>query len=344
MTYGLILAGLLLSVLSYYNWCSLAGCSRLHGVNIFFMSMELWGMLFFLLLAALTPLIRFFWLAALRTALLAGALGVEVTLLYIQWVLKDVCPLCLGVTAAVLALCVMEVARMRAAIRSPKPVATSLSKRNRLACQTIPAVAALVMGMLLTQPVKKEFIAGAPETVTTVQTATPAEPVPCIGKKCGYPAVRIYSDYFCPSCRRQEPVINAVVTKVGDRAKVVFCDLPTHGKISKMYIACFIACLLGGNSADHVLEARSSLFALAGEKVDAGTRLKDRLAELGVRMELDRECVNECFRAIRDLAISDGVLTTPTVVVENDAGEKCVFKGQFTEAQILSALGFDPKV
>jgi protein-disulfide isomerase len=328
ITYGLILSGLLLSVLSYYEYCTTEGCNRLHGAQLFSLNLSIWGILFFLLLGILTLIAKGPWMHALRRAALAGAVGTEVTLSGIQWMLKEICILCIGVGLVVAVLVVMELIEMIAAARSD---AAKTSARGWVAGRASLVLAGLAVGIVLTQPIKNEFVAAD-------ALAAAAEAIPSVGKAGGYPIVRIYSDYFCPACRRQEPVINAVVDEAKDYARILFCDLPTHGTISKLYIAYFIACLLGDNQDEELLLARQTLFDLAGEKVQDKNRLESALRERGVNILLDGDAINQCFREIRANAAEDGVTSTPTVVVENKAGEKKVFKGRFPREALMEAL------
>jgi protein-disulfide isomerase len=331
INYGLILAGLLLSVLSYLEWCSTEGCSRLHGAQLFSVNLSVWGIVFFLGLGLLTAVAKGPWMTALRRATLAGAVGSEVTFLGIQWALKEVCLLCIGVGAVVVVLAIMELIEMAVAARSGTSKTANSLTRGWVAGRTCLVLAGLAVGIVLTQPVKNEF-------VNADAGAAVAEVIPSVGKAGGYPIVRIYSDYFCPACRQQEPVVNAVVDEAKDKARILFCDLPTHGKISKLYIAYFIACLLGDNEDEELLLARQSLFDLAGEKVQANSQLESALRECGVNILLDGDSINQCFREIRANAAEDGVTSTPTVVVENKVGEKKVFKGKFSREELMEAL------
>jgi protein-disulfide isomerase len=332
ITYGLILAGLTLSVLSYGKWCATKGCSRLHGADLFGLSLEVWGGLLFLLLAVLTPWTRNPWLNALRRAVLAGAVGAEVTLLYIQWAMPEVCLLCLAVSTVVLALVVMEVIGMAAAARSGAAASAQPPARAQIAGWSALIAAGLIAGMVVTQPIRSELAEQAP------RAAEAGEVIPGVGQPGGYPILRIYSDYFCPACRQQEPVLNAVVGEAAGKARVVFCDLPTHGTISKMYIAYFIACLLGENDDEQLLRARKCLFEMAGEKVQTKNQLEAALRECGVAIQLEGEAINQCYRLIRQAAAQDGVTHTPTVVIENEKGDKRVFKGRFTRDELIEAL------
>ena len=332
VVYGLILTGLLLSALSYFEWCTTQGCSRLHGVQLFSVNLSVWGILFFPGLGILTLLAKRPWMHALRRAVLAGAVGTELTLLGVQWALKEVCLLCLGVGIVVVALGVMELIDMVVAARSDASTTVNPVTRGWVAGRACLVLAGLALGIALTQPVKNELVAAG------TGTAVAMEVIPGVGKPGGYPVVRVYSDYFCATCRQQEPVINAVVDEAMGRARIVFCDLPTHGMISKKYIAYFIACLLGGNDDEQLLHARQSLFDLAGEKVQANRRLETALKACGVNIRLDGESIDQCFREIRAAAAEDGITTTPTVVIESKKGEKKIFKGHFSRKDLIEAL------
>ena len=321
-------------MITYFGWCSLDGCNKLLGVEIFNISMSLWGGVFFLTLGILIPFAKSKLISPFKTILVASALGVETTLLYIQWVLRDYCPLCLGVTFIIFALCVNEASDLVTHARSLK--SALLSNRGFIATRSFLVVAGLGIGILVSQEVNRELNIGGP--IPTTETVVLSDSVPCIGKECGYPIIRIYSDYFCAACRIQEPIINEVIEAARDEAGIYFCDLPTHGNMSKMYIANFIACLLGNNKPDDILDARDILFRLASQGIREGHRIKECLEASGVCMKLDATSINECFRKFSTLAIKDGVNTTPTVVIEGKDGEKAMFKGRFTKEQIISAL------
>jgi protein-disulfide isomerase/uncharacterized membrane protein len=332
VTYGLILGGLTLSVLSYYQWCATEGCSRLHGAHLFGVSLEVWGGVFFLLLGILTALSRNPWVNAVRRAVLAGAVGAEATLIGIQWSLQEVCLLCMGIAGVVAALGALEAIQIAAAARGRSWTGAAWAARAKMGARAGLVLAGLALGVVLTQPVTGEFFAAAPAG------AILPDAIPSVGEPLGDPVLRVYSCYFCPACRRQEPVIHAVVDEVIDRSRIVFCDLPTHGTISKKYIAYFIACLLGDNEDETLLRARQSLFDLAGEQVQSNAQLAAALRECGAALRLDGEAIDACFRSIRQAAAADGITSTPTVVVENKKGQKRVFKGSFTREELMAAF------
>jgi len=331
-TYSLIAAGAVLSVLSYYQWCTTEGCNRLHGTDLFGINLSVWGIVFFLCLGALTYSARSPWSHALRKAVLAGAVGAEATLLTIQWSLREVCLLCLGVSGVVFALGALELIVGQWPARSGAPAQAAPASWVKAAGAAVLMVAGLALGIAATHPLKTAM-APAKDTASRA-----GDVIPGVGKPGRYPIVRVYSDYFCPGCRQQEPVIDAAIDEALGRARIVFCDLPTHGAISRKYIAYFIACLLGENDGKKLRQARRALFELAGEKVQDNGRLEASLKECGVTLSLDRASIENCYRLIMKTAAADGVSTTPTVVVENKMGEKRFFRGSFTREELIESL------
>ena len=268
----------------------------------------------------------------LRRAFLAGGIGAEVTLIHIQWIMPGICFVCLAVGSVVLVLGIVELMEIWAMVRTRPSSKGATVLWRPAAAHTSLVVGALALGILLSLPAKDTLTASP--TITTGETAL----VPGIGKKEGYPVMRIYSDYFCPTCRLQEPVINSVIDKVIGKARIVFCDLPTQGAISRKYIAYFIAGLINDNDDQNLLRARESLFELAAENVQAGQQLQNTLQACGLNLNFDGQAIDRCFREIRALALQDGVTSTPTVVIESKNGQKQVFKADFNREELLAAL------
>jgi protein-disulfide isomerase len=326
-TYTLILGGLILSILAHIDWCSLKGCGNLHGTGLFNINMSVWGIILFGTFAVLFRFDRLRLVSYLKTALLASSLGVETILVYVQWMTKEFCPLCLGVTAIILALCLREAFEM---IPSSRPLKTNLRFVTTRSCLII---AGLAIGILVSQQMTQAIETDDP----TFRSADASNAVPSIGHKDTYPRIRIYSDYLCPGCRRQEGIINDIIEAVRDEARIYFCDIPTHGEMSRLYIGSFLACSLENNSSENIVNARNMLFELAGQGIKDGATIRQRLEANGVSMNRDAS-TKECFTRLRILAAKDGVRYTPTVVVEAKDGQRIRFMGRFTKAQVVDAL------
>ena len=327
-TFTLILGGLILSILAHVDWCSLEGCGNLHVTGLFNISMSVWGIILFLTFAVLFHFEKLTLVSYLKTALLASTLGVETTLVYVQWMTKEFCPLCLGVTAIILTLCLKESYEMSLALR---PLKTDLRFLTTRSCLIISGLA---IGILVSQHMTQAIETDDP----TFRSVDASNAVPSIGHKHAYPRIRIYSDYLCPGCRRQEGIINDIIEAVRDEARIYFCDIPTHGEMSRLYIGSFLACALENNSSENIVNARNMLFELAGQGIKDGATIRQCLEANGVSMKGDFTSIKECFTRLRTLAAKDGVRYTPTVVIETKDGQKIRFKGRFTTAQVVDAL------
>jgi len=327
-TFTLILGGLILSILAHVDWCSLEGCGNLHGTGLFNISMSVWGIILFLTFAVLFHFDRFRLVSYLKTALLASTLSVETILVYVQWMTKEFCPLCLGVTAIILTLCLKESYEMSLALRPLKTDLRFVTTRSFL------IISGLAMGILVSQQMKQAIETDHP----TFRLPKAWNAIPAIGKNDACPSIRIYSDYLCPGCRRQEGIINDIIEAVRDEARIYFCDLPTHGEMSRLYITSFLECALENNSSENIVKARNLLFELAGQGVKDGDRIREGLEASGVAMNKDFTSIKECFTRLRAMAAEDGVRYTPTVVIETKDGQKIRFKGRFTTAQVVDAL------
>ena len=163
--------------------------------------------------------------------------------------------------------------------------------------------------------------------------------VPGIIETGSRPVIRIYSDYLCATCRKQEDVIGEIITTASDEADIYFCDLPTHGRDSRIYISCFISSFLGDSSPDNILQARDILFELADCGIRDRTLIETTLQQNDICFKLDHEAINACYQVMKSLAATDNIHLTPTVVVEQTDGRKETFSSGFSKEEILNALG-----
>jgi len=328
-SYILILTGLVFSLLSGTDFCSTQGCAVLHGVESYSLSMSLWGIIFFIFLLMLEPFIKYEFLSALDTMLLSCALGIEIILLWLQWSSRTWCPICLCVAATILLLCINKLC---AAVK--KTGFLKIKKRFATARGVLVPIG-LAAGLLIAQQgVNVEL---KPEQLLLpLESATSA---PCIVKNGSRPVIRIYSDYLCLTCRKQEDVISEIIQAASGEADIYFCDLPTHGRDSRIYISCFIACFLGDCSPDNILQARDILFELADAGIRDKTLIETTLQQNDICFKLDHEAINACYKVMKSLAATDNIHLTPTVVVEQTEGRKETFRGGFSKEEVLRALG-----
>ncbi len=327
-SYILILAGLVFSLLSATDFCSTQGCTVLHGVESYSLSMSVWGIIFFLFLLMLETFIKYDFISALDTMLLSCALGIEIILLWLQWSSSIWCPICLCVAATILLLCINKLC---AAV---KKTGFLKIKKKFATARGFLAPIGLAVGLLIAQQGVSIDLKAEP-MLLPAELATSA---PCIVKTGNRPAIRIYSDYLCLTCRKQEDVIDEIIQEASDEADIYFCDLPTHGRDSRIYISCFIASFLGDSSPDNILQARDILFELADSGIRERSLIETTLQQNDVCFKIDREAINACYKVMKSLAATDNIHLTPTVVVEQTDGEKRTFSGGFSKEEVLNVL------
>jgi glutaredoxin len=313
-------AGAVLSVLSFFGWCTLEGCTLLHGFKVYGIDVSLWGVAYFSLLLLLVFLIRFRWADLLRTLMVAAGLGVEAVLIYVQWAMDNYCAVCLVIAGIVLAVAVFELVYLL----SGRTGGSRLHRRNLFRAAAF--LVGIAAGVITAQPV----ISGLhlDRLAELKESRAVYDELSGIGKKNGWPMIRVYSDYFCPYCQKVEPTVNQVLRDNLDQSRIIFCDLPIHGKASKMYISYFMAAQLADNEQKEILRSREILFELAEQKVLNAELLDKKLSEAGIALEEDFDKISDTYEKCIALSYKDDVKATPTIVLESRFGDTKVLRGK----------------
>jgi hypothetical protein len=210
-------------------------------------------------------------------------------------------------------------------------------KKKFATARGVLAPIGLAVGLLIAQQGVRVDLKPEP-LLLPLESASAAMLAPCIIKTGNRPAIRIYSDYLCLTCRKQEDVIDEIINAASGEADIYFCDLPTHGRDSRIYISCFIASFLGDSSPDNILQARDILFELADSGIRDRTLIETTLQQNDICFKIDHEAINACYKVMKSLAATDNIHLTPTVVVEQTNGRKETFSGGFSKEEVLSAL------
>lgn len=322
--------GVILSVFSHLNWCMLEGCQAWYGSEAYGLPISIWGIIYFVVLVSIGLLSGNKVLDFIRVLLLGAGLGVEIGLVYVQWAAGEWCPVCLGIAAAVFILIIQEVAILIKRLRS-----RIIGNKHLLSC-----VLLLILGTAVAhaafRPIVNDLL--PPADYDKRQVRIMLENVPYVGKTDSWPVVRVYSDYLCPYCRKQEPLINEMVKKYEEQARFYFCDLPIHGDASQFYITMYLACALADNTKEEVLQARETLFSLADEEILSPAPVINALRAQGLELLTASEPLASTYESIILLSRLDGVSSTPTVVIENRLGRRKIFKGKFEKKDLESAI------
>jgi uncharacterized membrane protein len=167
--------------------------------------------------------------------------------------------------------------------------------------------------------------------------------VPAYAGEAGYPTfgkagsdaeLIVYSDYFCPACRKIDLEVNAALKGLKDRVVIRFVDVPIH-KGSVPYAEVFIyAWLEAGNDLEKALRVRDVLFGAAEAKAGQEGVL-DILRSKGIPFRKDNAEAQRVFKEFYSPLLKiDKVKATPTLVVVR-GGERTSYKGT---KEILKAL------
>jgi len=157
---------------------------------------------------------------------------------------------------------------------------------------------------------------------------------PIFGNENSKTEIIIYSDYFCPWCRKADEQINSTLRKVKHKVKVRFVDVPLHPG-SLEYAEVFLyTWFVSGNNIEKAIRVRDILFNSAEKKTDKSGVLKI-LNSQGIPFKVDSEKAREIFRSFYNpLMKIDKINKTPTMVIVKGNNRK-TYMGM---AEILKAL------
>lgn len=304
---GLVWAGLaaafLLSVLLHFGICTDA-CKPTYNWTIFGMKFPILGIGFFgfcLLVFSLRAR------SAARTlfpVLIAGAWGAEIAFLYVQHsVIKRWCPMCLAV-----AFCVCVVGVALAA--GPVPSALRESGSGRVEMLRKVSKGVFLAAVMAGAAFATFFGLGNP-----AESRAAALPL-ALGKTDAEIEVYVFTDWFCPACRKAEPELEKAYPDIMKRAKLLFIDQPVHPE-SMNYIPYNLAFLVREKAK--YLEIRKELLRLAlRTKEPSPDDVQRAVAPLGVTYRpLNYADVNAGILYFQSVAQSFHVAGTPAVVVYN---------------------------
>jgi len=152
----------------------------------------------------------------------------------------------------------------------------------------------------------------------------PRLPFPSYGS--GPVEVRIYTDYFCPPCRRMEPAIEPLLKNLIKRnaIRLTLVDMPfSSGSI--LYARYFLYALNEKNDFEHALKVRNALFAATADKnITTAERIESLFKRAGISYRAFEP--KPAFNQYNDLIREDRVDSTPSCVIVRE-GKKKTFIG-----------------
>lgn len=295
--------GLVLSISLAVGLCTEA-CKATYTWTIFGMKFPFFGIGFFALCLLLfhlrdRPAIRI-----LFPALIAGACGAEVSFLYVQHsVIKRWCPMCLAVALCVgvagIALASGYVSGARKHFGSERGATMRVLSKGVFVAAIMAAGSYIAfLGM------------GSPPDVhaNTLPVA--------IGNMDSEIEVYVFTDWFCPACRKAEPDLEKAYPDIMRRAKLIFVDIPIHAETMN-YIPYNLSFLV--REKGRYLEIRKALLQLAlRTKEPTPEDVQTAVTPLGVTFRpLNYADVNAGVQYFQTVVKAFGVEGTPAMVVYN---------------------------
>ncbi len=166
-------------------------------------------------------------------------------------------------------------------------------------------------------------------------TATPvyAEEMPLSTFGTGKVVVRLYTDYFCPPCKKMEPSIEPVIIDLikNNIITFTFIDTPFY-RASSLYARYFLYGLNEKKSLERALTIRNALIEASDQKIDKAEKLEAYLNSKEIKIK--PYDTRPTFELFGKLLKADKINATPSCVIEKD-GKKETFVGG---VDIINAL------
>lgn len=326
-------AGLILSVLSWLELC-VEHCSANQNYFLFGMPFAYMGIIFFI--GALTVHVlsrRYSYLIGLLGLMIAGAIGSEIRFLAVQhFEIGHWCPVCLSIALTIAITAVLL------ATNYIKQLRASYKFDNRglimdLVKKSLASVSFAFIGFLLA------FVGITKQNYAEAAVNDIKERL-VLGNKNSQTEVYFISDWFCPSCRKVEPVIEKIYPKIQSKAAFYFVDYPIH-KHSLNFTPYNLAFLVHDRS--QYLKARNALMSLAKGNQSPNDEDIISLAQKNHLnfQELSFIEVKAGMEFFDQIVDKYNLNSTPVVIVTNAKTKKAVKlegRDEITEARVMKAI------
>jgi len=163
---------------------------------------------------------------------------------------------------------------------------------------------------------------------------------PELGNLSSLTEVYVFSDWFCPACRKAEPELEKAFPDMAKRCKIIFADFPTHRE-SMNFMPYSISFAV--QEKNKYMETRKALFLLS-EKTTSPTPedVRKAVAPAGLKLSpMKFADVNLCVQYYAQMAQDMQIDSTPTVVVFNrktKVVKKLVGSDEITRSNILELI------
>lgn len=324
-----LLAALVLTVLSVMELCTSA-CVEGQKWRFFGFKFEILGLAMFpvLILFHILSLSQPFF-RMLASLMIAASVGAEAWFLYVQKVLiGGFCPICVSIAFSI------AVAGLAYFIRFVKE---SIQSSNEGSMHTwikiFPSMGTVFLGFLLA------FIGVSKINPLEAKQVSLKESIR-FGEANGPIEVYVFTDWFCPACRRVEPVFEEMIPDLKGKAPVFFVDATVHPE-SLNFTPYNLSFMI--NNKNDYFKLRKALEQLADKNdTPSDTDIQDAIKPHGVQLkELAYSDVALGVKLFKKLVKQFEITQTPTVVIVNmdsKKGKKLSGYGEITKENVLKAV------
>jgi protein-disulfide isomerase len=329
---GGILAGFILSVISYFRVC-VEECGGTHNYKLCGLSFECYGLIFFPILGILHYLSRKYKVAGFITALLAAtALGAEIDFILVQkYEIKSYCPICLSIAAAIavtaFAYSISYLLEFKQYILQNQKDEIMKSVKKSLITFIF-----FISGFLFA------FIGVVKDNPLVAAEKSIKDSV-ALGKLDSPVEVYLFSDWQCPACRALEPTLEKIVPKIMDKARLVFVDTIVH-KETLNYIPYNLSFLIHDKSKYMQLrDILSNISTTTKEPTDE--QIEKAIAPLGVKyQQLSYADIAVGIKYFKHLVKQFDIEATPTMVIihNHEKKGKKLMGSEINEQNVMQAI------
>lgn len=327
-----IVVGFILSIVSILDICT-ESCSETHKYRFFGLPFGPIGLVFFFTLGMLYFFSRHYpFLTSIVALMTAGALGSEIVLIGIQkYVIGQWCPVCLSIAAsiAVLAftLVLTFIFKTISFYQQRQQGKIMINLWKGISCLSI-----FGLGFALA-------VAGVAKPEKSFADGIENQDDPIFGNKNSAVEVYIVSDWFCPACRRIEPVLDKMYPRIMKKAGLVFVDRAIHPETMNFtpYNLSFMV-----KEKKKYFEIRKALSKLSMKtKTPTAEQIQEAVKTLGVKyQQLNYTDIDSGIRYFQGIAKTFNINSTPTVVIANrkKLNAKKLVGEEITEANVFNAI------
>lgn len=328
-----LLAGLILSILSWLELC-VEHCSANQNYLLFGLPFAFGGMTFFVTAFAVHIFSRkYSFLSTLLSWMIAAAFGSEIMFIAVQkYEIGHWCPVCLGIALTVLIVGFLLIATYF------KQLKTTFKSDNRgqimdVLKKGLTTLSFAFVGFLMA------FIGVSKPNLAEAAINDMKEKL-AFGNRNSPIEVYFVTDWFCPSCRKVEPLIEKIFPAIQSRAAFYFIDYPIHKK-SLNFTPYNLAFMI--NDRQHYFKARDALTVLAEENDSPNDQDVASLAQknrLNFR-ELSFVEVKGGMEFFDKIVEKYNLNATPVLIFTNVKNNKVVKlegRDEITESRVMKAL------